>query len=102
MAEAPGVQIANWMTVGIVPSAAAISVAARLILITSQLLQGCAVSGKWAGSALLSVEYAPAVSHGRYGRFCTMRGWRGGGPPTRPTPSAMPSTTPCTRGQKWN
>jgi MFS family permease len=32
-------------------------------------LQGFAVGGEWAGSALLSAEYAPAAKRGRYGMF---------------------------------
>jgi metabolite-proton symporter len=55
--------------VGLVPSAAAIGVAAPLILIVLRLLQGFAVGGEWAGSALLSAEYAPAAKRGRYGMF---------------------------------
>jgi metabolite-proton symporter len=55
--------------VGLVPSTAAIGVAAPLILIALRLLQGLAVSGEWAGSALLSAEYAPTAKRGRYGMF---------------------------------
>ncbi|MBO0880728.1 MAG: MFS transporter, partial [Mycobacterium sp.] len=49
----------STMAVGLVPSTAAVGVAAPLILITLRLLQGVAVGGEWAGSALLSAEYAP-------------------------------------------
>jgi MFS family permease len=49
----------STVTVGLVPSTAAIGVAAPLILIVLRLLQGVAVGGEWAGSALLSAEYAP-------------------------------------------
>src|SRR5215469_11286156 len=52
--------------VGLVPSTAAIGVAAPLILIVLRLLQGFALGGEWAGSALLSAEYAPAAKRGRY------------------------------------
>jgi metabolite-proton symporter len=55
--------------VGLVPSTAAIGVAAPLILIALRLLQGFALGGEWAGSALLSAEYAPAAKRGRYGMF---------------------------------
>jgi metabolite-proton symporter len=55
--------------VGLVPSAASIGVAAPLLLLTLRLLQGFAVGGEWAGSALLSAEYAPAAQRGRYGMF---------------------------------
>jgi metabolite-proton symporter len=59
----------STVTVGLVPSTAAIGVAAPLILIVLRLLQGVAVGGEWAGSALLSAEYAPAAKRGRYGMF---------------------------------
>jgi metabolite-proton symporter len=55
--------------VGLVPSAAAIGVAAPLMLIALRLLQGFALGGEWAGSALLSAEYAPAARRGFYGMF---------------------------------
>ena len=32
-------------------------------------MQGFAVGGEWAGSALLAAEYAPAAARGRYGMF---------------------------------
>jgi MFS family permease len=38
-------------------------------LIALRLLQGFSVGGEWAGSALLSAEYAPAAKRGRYGMF---------------------------------
>jgi metabolite-proton symporter len=55
--------------VGLVPSSAAIGVAAPLILLTLRLLQGFAVGGEWAGSALLAAEYAPPAKRGMYGMF---------------------------------
>ena len=54
------------------PGAATVGTAAPLILLTLRLLQGFAVGGEWAGSALLSAEYAPAVARGRYGMFTQM------------------------------
>jgi MFS family permease len=57
------------VTVGLVPSTAAIGQAAPLILIALRLLQGFAVGGEWAGSALLSSEYAPPAKRGFYGMF---------------------------------
>jgi MFS family permease len=57
------------VSVGLVPTTAAIGSAAPLILIALRLLQGIAVGGEWAGSALLSAEYAPADKRGRYGMF---------------------------------
>ncbi len=60
--------------VGLVPSTAAIGMAAPLILGALRLLQGFAVGGEWAGSALLSAEYAPAGKRGRYGMFTLLGG----------------------------
>jgi metabolite-proton symporter len=64
----------STVMVGIVPSTASIGVAAPLILIALRLLQGFAVGGHWAGSALLSAEYAPAAKRGRYGMFTALGG----------------------------
>jgi MFS family permease len=62
----------STLTVGLVPGAATIGMAAPLILLTLRLIQGFAVGGEWAGSALLSAEYAPAEARGRYGMFTQM------------------------------
>jgi MFS family permease len=64
----------STVTVGMVPSTAAIGVAAPLILIALRLLQGFALGGQWAGSALLSAEYSPAAKRGRYGMFTALGG----------------------------
>src|ERR1700739_3227063 len=64
----------STVTVGLVPSTAAIGAAAPLILIALRLLQGFAVGGHWAGSVLLSAEYAPAAKRGRYGMFTHLGG----------------------------
>jgi metabolite-proton symporter len=64
----------STVTVGLVPSTAAIGTAAPVILIALRLLQGFAVGGHWAGSALLSVEYAPPGKRGRYGMFTLLGG----------------------------
>jgi metabolite-proton symporter len=60
--------------VGLVPSAAAIGLLAPLILICLRLLQGFALGGEWAGSALLGAEYAPAGKRGQYGIFTLVGG----------------------------
>jgi metabolite-proton symporter len=57
------------VAVGVVPGAATIGIAAPLMLLTLRLVQGFAVGGEWAGSALLAAEYAPAATRGRYGMF---------------------------------
>ena len=59
----------STVCVGLVPSSASIGVAAPIILLTLRLMQGFAVGGEWAGSALLSAEYAPAGKRGMYGMF---------------------------------
>jgi metabolite-proton symporter len=64
----------STVTVGLVPSTATIGMAAPLILVALRLLQGFAVGGHWAGSALLSAEYAPAAKRGRYGMFTHLGG----------------------------
>jgi MFS family permease len=60
--------------VGLVPSTAAIGMAAPLTLTCLRLLQGFALGGEWAGSALLSAEYAPAAKRGFYGMFTQVGG----------------------------
>ena len=64
----------STVTVGMVPNTAAIGAAAPLILIALRLLQGFAVGGHWAGSALMSAEYAPPGKRGRYGMFTHLGG----------------------------
>ena len=66
------------MSVGVVPSTAAIGAAAPLILVALRLLQGFAVGGEWAGSALLSAEHAPDGRRGRYGMFTLLGGGTAG------------------------
>src|SRR6202035_574467 len=60
--------------VGLVPSTASIGMAAPLILMGLRLLQGFAVGGEWAGSALLSAEYAPDGRRGLFGMFTLLGG----------------------------
>ncbi len=68
----------STVSVGLVPSTAAIGTAAPLILIVLRLLQGFAVGGEWAGSALLSAEYAPPGQRGRYGKYTLLGGGTAG------------------------
>ncbi|MCV7196057.1 MFS transporter [Mycobacterium angelicum] len=60
--------------VGVVPSAATIGSAAPLVLTLLRLLQGFALGGQWAGSALLSAESAPAAKRGLFGMFTLLGG----------------------------
>ncbi|KLO45221.1 major facilitator transporter [Mycobacterium nebraskense] len=69
---------ASTVSVGMVPSTASIGIAAPLILIVLRLLQGFAVGGEWAGSVLLSAEYAPAGKRGWYGMFTLLGGGTAG------------------------
>jgi MFS family permease len=62
----------STFAVGLVPGAATVGMAGPLTLLTLRLMQGFAVGGEWAGAALLSAEYAPAESRGRYGMFTQM------------------------------
>jgi metabolite-proton symporter len=60
--------------VGLVPSTASIGMAAPLILMVLRLVQGFAVGGEWAGSALLSAEYAPRGRRGLFSMFTLLGG----------------------------
>src|ERR1700758_4152203 len=62
------------VSVGLVPSTATIGMAAPLILVVLRLLQGFALGGEWAGSSLLSAEYAPAGKRGYYSMFTLVGG----------------------------
>ena len=68
---------ASTVAVGLVPGAGAIGVTAPLILLVLRLLQGFALGGEWAGSALLSVEYAPSGKRGMYGMTTALGGGAG-------------------------
>lgn len=59
----------STVAVGLIPSAAAIGIAAPLLVLILRLLQGFAVGGEWAGSALLGAESAPADKRGQFGMF---------------------------------
>ncbi|MBY0440590.1 MAG: MHS family MFS transporter [Mycobacteriaceae bacterium] len=68
----------STVAVGLVPSTASIGIAAPMMLLTLRLLQGFAVGGEWAGSALLSAEYAPSSKRGMYGMFTQLGVGAGG------------------------
>ena len=59
----------STVAVGLLPGVATIGVAAPLALLVLRLLQGIAVGGEWAGSAVLVAEHAPGERRGRYGMF---------------------------------
>ncbi|ALE72871.1 major facilitator transporter [Pseudonocardia sp. EC080610-09] len=52
--------------IGLLPSYAAIGVAAPLLLVLLRILQGVAVGGEWGGAVLLAVENAPKGRRGLY------------------------------------
>ncbi|QLL10398.1 MFS transporter [Mycobacterium vicinigordonae] len=64
----------STVSVGLVPTPADVGMLAPLMLTGLRLLQGFAVGGEWAGSALLSVESAPPAKRGRYGMFTLIGG----------------------------
>jgi MFS family permease len=57
----------STVAVGLLPGSASIGLAAPLILLALRLLQGVALGGEWAGSALLVAEHAPGAKRGQYG-----------------------------------
>ncbi|CPR12013.1 transporter [Mycobacterium bohemicum DSM 44277] len=59
----------STVAVGLLPGVATIGLAAPLILLALRLLQGIALGGEWAGSALLLAEHAPRDRRGEFGMF---------------------------------
>ncbi|MGQ0837633.1 MFS transporter [Actinokineospora sp.] len=55
--------------IGLIPSYAAIGIAAPVLLVLLRLLQGIAVGAQWGGAMLLATEYAPPGKRGLYGSF---------------------------------
>ncbi len=58
--------------VGILPTYAAIGVAAPLLLVVARLMQGFSAGGEWGSSTAYIVEWAPADKRGLYGSFQQM------------------------------
>ncbi|PWJ04657.1 MFS transporter [Streptomyces sp. NWU49] len=58
--------------VGLLPTAAAIGIAAPILLILLRCLQGLSAGGEWGGAAMLAVEHARAGHRGRMGAFPQM------------------------------
>ncbi len=54
---------------GVLPTSAAIGVAAPILLLLLRILQGFALGGEWAGAVLLAVEYSPQRRVGRFGSY---------------------------------
>lgn len=58
--------------IGLLPTYAAIGVAAPLLLVALRLVQGLALGGQWAGSVLLLTEQAPVGRRGFYGSLAQL------------------------------
>ncbi|MGH9002629.1 MAG: MFS transporter, partial [Acidimicrobiia bacterium] len=56
-------------SIGLLPTADSIGVAAPILLVLLRLCQGIAVGGEWAGAVLLTGEHAPAGQRGKYTVF---------------------------------
>jgi metabolite-proton symporter len=55
--------------IGLLPTYAAIGVAAPILLVSLRLVQGFAVGGEWGGAVLMAVEHAPEGKRGFYGSW---------------------------------
>lgn len=53
--------------IGLLPTYAAIGIAAPIILILLRALQGVAAGGEWGGAVLMAVEHAPRAKRGLFG-----------------------------------
>jgi len=58
--------------VGVLPTYAAIGVAAPLLLVVARLMQGFSAGGEWGSSTAYIVEWAPPDQRGFYGSFQQM------------------------------
>ncbi|MCI9889028.1 MHS family MFS transporter [Micrococcales bacterium 31B] len=52
--------------IGLLPTYAAIGVAAPILLVLLRIVQGLAVGGEWSGAMIIAVENAPVERRGRY------------------------------------
>ena len=53
--------------VGLLPTYAAIGIAAPILLITLRIIQGISAGGEWGGAVLMAVEHAPKSKRGIFG-----------------------------------
>lgn len=55
------------MAIGVLPTYAAIGVAAPVLLVACRLVQGIAVGGEWGGAVLIAIEHSHPARRGFYG-----------------------------------
>jgi MHS family shikimate/dehydroshikimate transporter-like MFS transporter len=58
--------------IGLLPTYAAIGVAAPLLLVVLRFAQGLGVGGEWGGAVLMAVEHSPAEKRGFFGSWPQM------------------------------
>ncbi|MFT4135395.1 MFS transporter [Microbacterium sp.] len=58
---------ASTTLVGLLPTHAAIGIAAPILLITLRIVQGISAGGEWGGAVLMAVEHAPKDKRGLFG-----------------------------------
>jgi MHS family proline/betaine transporter-like MFS transporter len=63
---------AGTVLIGILPTYAAIGIAAPLLLVVARLMQGFSAGGEWGSSTAYIVEWAPPNQRGFYGSFQQM------------------------------